>query len=68
MFKEISTSELKVWMNLQHIRIVDVRPVDAYNGWSLQNEPRGGHIQGAKSIAAKWTRYTSGALIFNFFL
>lgn len=57
MFKEISTNELKVWMNLEHVRIVDVRPVDAYNGWSLQKEPRGGHIRGAKSVAAKWTRY-----------
>ncbi|MBC8005304.1 MAG: sulfurtransferase [Verrucomicrobia bacterium] len=57
MFKEISTNELKEWMNIQHVKIVDVRPVDAYNGWTLQKEPRGGHIRGAKSVAAKWAHY-----------
>lgn len=57
MFKEISTNELKEWMDIQHVKIVDVRPVDAYNGWAFQKEPRGGHIRGAKSVAAKWAHY-----------
>lgn len=57
MYEEISTNELRELMNLRHVRIVDVRPVDAYNGWTLQHEPRGGHIRGAKSVAAKWARY-----------
>ena len=37
--------------------MLDVRPVDAYNGWTMRNEPRGGHIKGAKSIPAKWADY-----------
>ncbi|MBL6949119.1 MAG: thiosulfate sulfurtransferase [Bacteroidales bacterium] len=37
--------------------IVDVRPVEAYNGWKLRNEVRGGHIRGARSLPVKWTRY-----------
>jgi len=37
--------------------IVDARTVDAYNGWSLQSELRGGHIKGAKSLPFKWTKY-----------
>jgi thiosulfate/3-mercaptopyruvate sulfurtransferase len=38
-------------------QLVDVRPVEAYNGWRLQNEPRGGHIRGAKNLPLKWTAY-----------
>jgi thiosulfate/3-mercaptopyruvate sulfurtransferase len=42
--------------NPNHI-IVDARSIAAYNGWSLMNEPRGGHIKGAKSLPHKWTTY-----------
>lgn len=38
-------------------KIIDVRQVDAYNGWKLRGEKRGGHIPGAKSLDAKWTDY-----------
>lgn len=38
-------------------KIIDVRPVDAYNGWKKQKEKRGGHIKGAKSLPHKWTQY-----------
>ena len=38
-------------------KIIDVRPVDAYNGWKLHNETRGGHIPGAKSLPTKWLKY-----------
>ena len=38
-------------------RIIDVRPVAAYNGWPLQHEARGGHIAGARSLPAKWLNY-----------
>ncbi len=37
--------------------IIDARTVDAYNGWKLQNESRGGHIRQAKSLPLKWTNY-----------
>ncbi len=37
--------------------ILDVRPVDAYNGWRLGGEVRGGHIPGARSLPAIWAKY-----------
>jgi thiosulfate/3-mercaptopyruvate sulfurtransferase len=37
--------------------LVDVRPIDAYNGWRLRGEPRGGHVEGARSLPFKWSRY-----------
>jgi len=57
MFKEITTKELIVLLPSQLVKIVDVRPVDAYNGWKLKGEARGGHIRGAKSLSAKWATY-----------
>ena len=40
-----------------HTQIVDVRPIDAYNGWRLHGEPRGGHIAGARALPFKWSAY-----------
>ena len=37
--------------------LIDARQIDAYNGWKLQGERRGGHIQHAKSLPFKWTQY-----------
>lgn len=37
--------------------IIDARPIDAYNGWRMQNEKRGGHIAGARSLPLKWSNY-----------
>ncbi len=37
--------------------IIDTRPADAYNGWRLEGEPRGGHILSARSLPAKWAPY-----------
>jgi len=54
---EISGIELLGMIEKPEVRITDVRPVDAYNGWKLQNESRGGHIKGAKSLPAKWANY-----------
>ena len=56
-FKKITTSELSALLNEKNTKIIDVRPVDAYNGWKLKNEKRGGHIKGAKSLPFKWTKY-----------
>jgi thiosulfate/3-mercaptopyruvate sulfurtransferase len=39
------------------LTVVDVRPVEAYNGWRLRDEPRGGHIESATSLPAHWTGY-----------
>jgi molybdopterin synthase sulfurtransferase len=57
MFKEISTGELIEALGDPANMIVDVRPSDAYNGWQLKSEPRGGHIRGARSLPCKWTKY-----------
>jgi len=37
--------------------LLDVRPMAAYNGWTLNGESRGGHVPGAKSIPLEWTQY-----------
>ncbi len=56
-FKEISTAELVHKQGNVGVQLIDSRPVDAYNGWELQNELRRGHIKGAKSLPLKWTNY-----------
>ena len=53
----ISTKELSQLIDNKSVKIIDVRPVDAYNGWKLASEKRGGHIKGAKSLPIKWTNY-----------
>lgn len=54
---EITTKQLLKKLGHPGIRIIDIRPVDAYNGWAIMNELRGGHITGAKSLPFKWTNY-----------
>ena len=54
---EISTEYLSGKTGKPGVRIIDVRPVDAYNGWALMGEQRNGHISGAKSLPYKWTSY-----------
>jgi len=56
-FKQLSTKELLSFIENKNGIIIDIRPVDAYNGWTLKNEKRGGHIKGAKSLPLKWTKY-----------
>lgn len=53
----ISTHELQSLVDDENVQIIDCRPIDAYNGWKLQNERRGGHIKGARSLPAKWLNY-----------
>lgn len=55
-YKTIKTDEL-IKKQKGGAKIIDVRSVDAYNGWKKQNEKRGGHIKGAKSLPHKWTQY-----------
>ncbi len=54
---EISTEELKEILNKHNYTIIDIRSVDAYNGWKMNGEKRGGHIKGARSLPAKWSDY-----------
>ena len=56
-FEELSTSSLAKRINDSNTILIDIRPIAAYNGWMLQNENRGGHIPGAKSIPFQWTQY-----------
>ncbi len=37
--------------------LIDIRSVDAYNGWTVTGEPRRGHIRGARSLPFKWLNY-----------
>ncbi len=53
----LNTTELMRRMDDPHLTLIDVRPADAYNGWRLHRELRGGHIRGAKCLPAKWTNY-----------
>ncbi|UCE41799.1 MAG: sulfurtransferase [Candidatus Aminicenantes bacterium] len=54
---QISTEELYEQSGKPGFQLIDIRSVDAYNGWRLRNEARGGHIEGAKSLPFKWTDY-----------
>jgi thiosulfate/3-mercaptopyruvate sulfurtransferase len=54
---EISTEELLNRLENSHTRLIDVRSPDAYNGWRLQNEKRGGNISGAANLPHKWIKY-----------
>ncbi len=55
--KEISTKELSEILDDPAKKIIDIRPVDSYNGWQFNNESRGGHVKGAKNMPFKWTNY-----------
>ncbi|MFW6124322.1 MAG: rhodanese-like domain-containing protein [Acidobacteriota bacterium] len=54
---KISTKELLGRIQDENFSIIDVRPIDAYNGWKIQKESRGGHIKGARTLPAKWVNY-----------
>jgi len=53
----ISTDELLNKLENPDFQLIDVRPIEAYNGWKLKNEIRGGHIKGARSLPFKWLNY-----------
>ena len=54
---QVGTESLLAMGRESDAKIIDVRSVDAYNGWPERGEPRGGHIRGAKSLPAKWANY-----------
>lgn len=55
--REVSGREIAEISGNSKVCITDTRPVDAYNGWILDGEKRGGHIPGARSLPSKWTNY-----------
>ena len=44
-------------MQSDAIQLLDCRSADAYNGWPMKGESRGGHIPGARSMPFKWMHY-----------
>jgi thiosulfate/3-mercaptopyruvate sulfurtransferase len=56
-YKEISTKELRFFIINGEYKIIDIRPIDAYNGWQLNGEKRNGHIKNAVSLPLKWAKY-----------
>lgn len=56
-FYFLSTQQVSRLIDDKNVQLIDIRPVDAYNGWRMKNEKRSGHIKGAKSLPIKWTNY-----------
>ncbi len=56
-FQTISTADLQKALCDTQSTLIDIRPVEAYNGWRIRKEPRGGHISEARSLPFKWTNY-----------
>lgn len=55
--KRINTEQLKTWIDNPDISVIDIRSPEAYNGWRLRDEKRGGHIEGARNLPYKWLDY-----------
>lgn len=54
MIMTLSSIELLEQLNNPGSKVVDIRPMAAYNGWRLHNEARGGHLPGAVAIPLSW--------------
>jgi len=54
---DMSTEEVFSFLGNPSVHIIDIRPVDAFNGWQLAGEKRGGHIPGARCLPFKWFNY-----------
>ncbi len=51
---KIDTAELSRIAGSPGMRIIDTRPIAAFNGWPLRGEATGGHIPGAVSFPLAW--------------
>ena len=49
-----STADVAARIGRPDCQIVDVRDSNAFNGWILGREQRGGHIRGAMNLALRW--------------
>jgi 3-mercaptopyruvate sulfurtransferase SseA len=54
---DYSTDQVLNLLQRDSVKLIDIRSVDAYNGWRLREELRGGHIKSAKSLPFKWLKY-----------
>lgn len=62
--KIVSTDDLIPLVDNPDVILVDLRPPEAFNGWKLQNEARGGHIPGAISLPQAWVeRFSPSQLV-----
>ncbi|OIJ20882.1 hypothetical protein BKP45_07885 [Anaerobacillus alkalidiazotrophicus] len=52
----LTTDLLKEKLENPQYVIVDIRSQAEYNGWKLNDENRGGHIQGAVNFPLNWTK------------
>lgn len=50
----VSTEDFKAMLEEADVCVVDTRSTYAFNGWALEGEERGGHIQGATVFEAAW--------------
>lgn len=55
--KIVSTTELQLLLTNKDCMLIDCRATEAYNGWKIKGESRGGHIRGAFSLPSKWAQY-----------
>ncbi|MFP4558763.1 MAG: rhodanese-like domain-containing protein [Archaeoglobaceae archaeon] len=53
----VDGKELLGWVKKANNFLIDARPIDAFNGWAMKGEPRGGHIPGALSFPLSWLEY-----------
>ncbi|MFP4053830.1 MAG: rhodanese-like domain-containing protein [Phycisphaerae bacterium] len=56
-FAQVTTEAVLSEIEDPGVQLIDIRSADAYNGWQLAGEPRGGHIPHARSLPAKWLNY-----------
>lgn len=55
--KIVSTTEVFDSLRDNNAQVIDIRPIDCYNGWRYQDEMRGGHIRSARSVPFKWFKF-----------
>lgn len=55
--REISGNHLHELIGRKDVQVIDTRQPDAYNGWPLNGERRGGHIRYARNIPLGWFEY-----------
>ncbi|HLN20704.1 MAG TPA: rhodanese-like domain-containing protein [Bacteroidales bacterium] len=53
----IDGNSLLQLIGADNIHVIDIRQADAYNGWSLMGEKRGGHIRSARCMPFRWFSY-----------
>lgn len=58
----LSTESVAERIGKPNWQIVDVRNSNAFNGWKIDGETQGGHIQGATNFALDWFRDTRAGL------